>query len=515
LRNLSIIYGSQGRWREAKETAEKVLMMRRKLLEPEHPFIPSALEDVAWAASSLQQYDEAKRLLAEALVLRQHVFGNAHPDVARTLNLLGQVLGNQGELASADALLKATLSIQLKIIGEDNQATLETLFALGRVLDSEGKTEEAESVWQRAVDLWRKRPQDENQLRLYTLRGLADTLEHENKWTEAATVWRESLPLWRKRGGDEEKESMYTLRKLALALEADRKWAEAESVHREAWSLSRKKGTEDPEALADLEKLVRVLNNQGKFGEEEQLLNQVLTPAFVIQPASASLLVHRVNLNGRRGRWREAAADAALALENQPAEHYRYHTLAGLLVVTRDFPGYKDVCQRLVTAFPDPTNPFIAERITQDCLLLPNSGVDLGLIDNLADTAVTLGSGDASMPYFMACKAMANYRQGRFHEAISWGLKAVNSSTAETQAKAKAFAVLAMANWQLSEKDAAYEALAKGDASAPKLSSNDDTADLGESWVAWLMARISLDEAAALIGTSETKPPRQSETSKE
>jgi tetratricopeptide (TPR) repeat protein len=225
-----------------------------------------------------------------------------------------------------------------------------------------------------------------------------------------------------------------------------------------------------------------------------------------MQEASANLLAQRVNLNGRRGRWRAAAADAALALENQPTDHYRYHTLAGLLAVTHDQPGYKDLCQRLVTKFPNPTNPFIAERIVQDCLLLPNSGLDLQLVDNLADTAVALGSGDASLPYFQACKAMSNYRLERFREAADWAEKALNGRTAESQAKAKAFAILAMAKWQMGEKGAARDALTKGDACAPKLSSQDGGEDLGESWVAWLIARISLDEAAALMDTHETTP---------
>ncbi|HTL54058.1 MAG TPA: serine/threonine-protein kinase [Candidatus Limnocylindrales bacterium] len=498
-RNLSIIYGSEGRWREAKETAIKVLTIRRALLGPEHPFIPSAIEDVAWAASGLQQFDEAKRLDAEALVLRQHIFGDAHPDVARTLNALGQLLGNQGELATADAVLKATLSIQRKIIGED-QATIETLNALGRVLNDEGKPAEAEPFLREALGLWKKQALDEKPDWLFTLRNLGESLEKQGQWQEAEMIWRESLVLWRKLRGNDEGESMYTLRKLALAFEAERQWSEAESAHREALSLSRKKGDEDPEALADREKLVRVLINEKKFGEAEELLNKVLSPAFITQPSSANLLVQRINLNGRRGRWREARADAALALVNQPIEHYRYHTLAGLLVITRDFPAYEELCKRLVTKFPNPMNPFIAERMAQDCLLLPNSPVDLQLIDNLADTAVTLGSSDASLPYFQACKAMSHYRMGHFSVAIAWAERALQSPTAEPQAKAKAFAISAMAHDQLGQKEIAREMLIKGEALAPSIPPGHDAEDIGESWVAWLIARISLDEAALLIG---------------
>lgn len=502
LRNLSIIYGSQNRWAEAKRTAEEVLAMRRHLVGPEHPFISSSLEDVAWAASGLGQFAEAERLEAEALVLRQHVLGDAHPDVARNLNALGQLLGHQGQTVAADAVLKATLSIQRKIEGENDQATLETLWALGTVLNNEGKTAEAESVLREALDAWRTRPDDANELRLDILRALADTLEHEGKWPEAESVWRESLVLWRKRAGKEHKESMYALRKLGLALEEERKWPEAESVHREALSLSRKKGDEDPEALADREKLVRVLINEEKYDEAEELLNQALTPAFLMQPASANLLVQRVNLNGRRGRWQEATADAALALENEPTDHYRYHTLAGLLVMTRNRPAYEELCKRLLAKFPNPTNPYVAERIVQDCLLLPNSGVNLESIDNLADAAVTLGKGQTSLPYFQACKAMSSYRLGRFREAVDWAQKAINGPTAEAQAKAKAFAVLAMADWKLGEQSKARSALAEGDALAPELLPENNSADLGESWVAWLIARISLDEATKLMPTA-------------
>jgi len=120
------------------------------------------------------------------------------------------------------------------------------------------------------------------------------------------------------------------------------------------------------------------------------------------------------------------------------------------------------------------------------------------VMDNVApDTAITLGSGDPALPYFQACKAMANYRLGRFPEAIVWGEKAANSSL--DFAQAKAYAILAMAHWHLGQKDTAREALAKGEALAPGIAPGSEPEDIGESWVAWLIARISLDEAAALI----------------
>jgi Flp pilus assembly protein TadD len=267
-------------------------------------------------------------------------------------------------------------------------------------------------------------------------------------------------------------------------------------VHREALAISRQKGDGDPEALSDLEKLTRDLTAQRKFGEAQLLLEGVLTP-IGDKTANANLLIVKVNIAGRQGQWQEAAAAAALALEKQPSDHYRYHTLAALLARTDDRAGYERVCHSLFTKFADSTDPYVAERIAQDCLLLPGSGTDLASMDKLADKALSTGSGTDGFPYFQACKAMTRYRLGDFSEAITWSERAAKSST--TFAQAKAFAVLAMAHWRLGQSDEARSALAKGDELTPAISPESGVSDLGESWVAWLMARISLDEAAKLI----------------
>jgi hypothetical protein len=156
----------------------------------------------------------------------------------------------------------------------------------------------------------------------------------------------------------------------------------------------------------------------------------------------------------------------------------------------------------MAATFTNTANPYVDERIADDCLLLPHSGVDLKLADNLASQAVTRGSNETALAYFQACKAISDYRLGYYVQAIKWAKNSTNNLTTDDQAKAKAFAVLAMAEWQLGQKDAARAALLNGDTLAPRISPETGAVDLGESWVAWLMARISLDEATALINTA-------------
>jgi tetratricopeptide (TPR) repeat protein len=240
---------------------------------------------------------------------------------------------------------------------------------------------------------------------------------------------------------------------------------------------------------------------QNKFGETEQLLAEALTPAVIKQPSSSNLLIRRLDLMGRQGRWQEAAAAAFLLIEYQPTDQYRYHNLAAFLAITRNRPAYETLCRKILATFTNTNDPYIDERNAEDCLFLPDSGVDLEWVDKLADKSVSLGSGYSDgLPYFQAAKAMSAYRLGHFAEAIAWAEKTVKSPI--VYVNAHACAILAMAHWQLGEKDAARLMLAKGRSLTPNDFHSHEVVDLGDPWMAWLEARISLDEAAALIQPS-------------
>jgi serine/threonine protein kinase/Flp pilus assembly protein TadD len=498
LRDLGRALEGEDKWSDAESAHREELALCRRLFGAEDPQTLYALEKLAATLGVERKWPEAENARREALITWRKRAGNEDPKTLYALRDLTETLDSQRKWGEAEAFHREALAGWRKRAGDEDPQTLYERGKLDSILEAEGKWADLEILRREELAYRRKRMGDENPLTLYALRALGLALEEEDKWPEAETVWRDSLPIWRKQAGNEDQQSMYTLRKLGLALEAERKWPEAEAVHREALAVSRKLGgNQGPEAIADLERLVRVLLAQQKFGEAEQFLEEELTPEFGRQASSLNLSIQRINLLGRQGRWQEAAASATAALELQPNEQYRYHTLAGLLAMTHDRPAYEQLCQRQLTNFASPTKAFVAERMAQDYLILPNSGVDLELVDKLADTAVTVGIGNESMPYYQACKAMSEYRLGHFPQAVSWAERATNSSIAGAQAKA--YAVLAMADWQLGQKDAARVMLAKGDALAPRMMAKGETMDLGELWVAWLFARVSLDEATALI----------------
>src|SRR5262249_40160042 len=158
-----------------------------------------------------------------------------------------------------------------------------------------------------------------------------------------------------------------------------------------------------------------------KDDEAEALLAEVLTPAFVQDPACSDVLGRRLDLMGRQGRWTAALRDATLLMQYQPANYYWSYEMAVLSVITHDRSAYQQLSQKAAAAFAATTNPWIAQRISEGCLLLPNSGSDLQLLDRLAAKALTLGNGDG---YFQPCKALSEYRLGSFSDAVESAEKA-------------------------------------------------------------------------------------------
>jgi tetratricopeptide (TPR) repeat protein len=189
-------------------------------------------------------------------------------------------------------------------------------------------------------------------------------------------------------------------------------------------------------------------------------------------------------------------------MRNQPTDHYWWYNVAALLAMTHNRADYEQLCHK-IPAFADSTNPYIVARVADGCLLLPDSGADLLSVDKLATKAVTLGTADG-IGHFQAIKALSAYRAGRFQEAVEWAEKALKNP--EVFARAKGFAVLAMAQWQLGLQDAARTNLSQGNILAPAISSTHaDTVDLGGGgWISWLVARILLDEATELIVDKST-----------
>jgi serine/threonine protein kinase len=288
------------------------------------------------------------------------------------------------------------------------------------------------------------------------------------------------------------------LETLGRAFREQGKLIDAENMYRQAVAIRRDLIENEPRPMTEsLSYLIDMLMRQNKFGEAEDILNELLPPAAIGRLQQISPLVVRTEFFARRGRWIEAARDIGHVVARDPEEHSYYHMLAPLLVAADDRKAYYALCPRIVERFKNTTDAYVADRMAKDCLILPVPNLDLRAVAQMTETAVTRGSGTYDLPNFQYCKALAQYRQGHFTEALEWAERAVKYPLPYPEAGS--YAILAMAKHQLNQKDAAEVALAKCvqliQTKLPKLADG----DLDGGWRDWIVLQALLVEATALV----------------
>jgi serine/threonine-protein kinase len=122
----------------------------------------------------------------------------------------------------------------------------------------------------------------------------------------------------------------------------------------------------------------------------------------------------------RRGRVDEMRLAWQAALAHDPPDHDAWYGYAELCLYQGRPDEYIRARAALLNKFGAETDPRIAERTARACLLLPATGEELRRAVLLAERAAadTNAGYQHLRPYFQFVKATADYRQGRFEEAV-------------------------------------------------------------------------------------------------
>ncbi len=499
LTDIGLTFWGEGNLVESEGALVKALDLRQQLFGEENPTVATSLDNLAIVYRGQRRLGQAETLLDESLGIRRKLFGNDSVEVADSLHALGILLNDEGKRDQSEAATRESLAIYQRLAAKNHATAAPTIDSSPWENDAYRQSDEAESLCVTALTIQQKVLGDENPAVAKTLSSFGELMRQQGNLVAAQTLLAAALSIQRKLLAKNDPDILSTLRSLAATFAGEGKWAQAEKAEREALDSWRQTaGNEDPEMAGELGNFVDALMAQGRLDEAGRILDEALTPAFVSRPSSVNLLRKRIEVRGRRGQWLEAVDDAARAVDLAPGDAYGYHLLAVLLAMNNQRPAYEKLCRKLLETFSNTTEAFADERIAQDCLLLPHSGADLESVARLADRAVMAAKGDNyALPIFQPCKEMSDYRLGHYAEAIDSAEKLPANSQAfeETQS----CAALAMAHWRLGQKDEAHAALEKGIKITAALFPERENEDLGKDWVGWLIARIELDEATALI----------------
>ncbi len=504
LNELGLAYARDGRFADAVAAHQEALAIRRHLPGDNDAAVAESLSNLGAMYTQQGKVAEGKALVEEALRIREKKFGPRSLDAASSLRSLSIILGDEGKWAEAEAMAREVLEIRREQIGPEDPLVATTLCDVAWAAGGQGKLEEAEALEREALAMRQKLLSADDPDVAKSLYLVGDRLRQRHLLEQALPYLTKALDIERKAQRGDRPAALDTMHSLGQLLEEQGQLTQAEDVDRQALELWRKRGESDiPQAFSALASLTHVLIREKKFGDAEQLLDEVLTPELIKLPASTEFLKLRVDLKARRGQWQQAAANASLAFDRQPSDHSVYSLWAALLIRTDDLHAYQELCRRIFADNSQTTDPYVADQVAKACLLRSASGQNLQALGRLADLAATRGAGDSgALPFFQLGKALAEYRLGHFAEAIAWAQKTYASSA--TSAHAQACGVLAMGYWRQGDKDLARAMLAKGETLAPAVLPASVAEDPGDGWQSWLYARTFLDEAAALIQPPST-----------
>jgi hypothetical protein len=224
------------------------------------------------------------------------------------------------------------------------------------------------------------------------------------------------------------------------------------------------------------------------------------------QPWAVPFLRQRGDWRARVGDWKNSLADFSKVLELEPGDVESLRAVALLLAQGGDWEAYRRQCARLLARLDGTNAPAITPLLARDCLLAPASGPDLAPAVALARRVVASGTNDTDSSGRQLALGLAEYRQGHFAEAADWSGKAVSAGVENPARNLQACALLALAQQQTKQAEEARANLAQAaqtfETKLPKLESG----DLGGQWRDWIIARILLQEATALI--QAPSPPK-------
>ena len=492
-----------GNLQEALKCSQEALALSRKLSGNESLDVAWALDLQAGVLGTQYRLAESETLKREALAMYRNLLSKEHRKVVAVSRELAALLSFRDDrLAETEILHHEALAMQRKLYGDDNHPEIaDSLFSLANVQRRQGKWTEAEATYRQELALWTKLQAKDRHGIADALSYLAEVLLPQGKLQEAETEQRKAFEMLQRMFGDQHASVAVARSRLAGVLQREDKLEEAETVALEALASSRKP-LADGNALAvePLYTLVSILLARDKEADAQKVLADLVNQTSQGQPPNVGVLRVQSAFFARCRRWEEAAANLSKVLDLGASDEADQFNLTVLFLEMGDMASYREGCHKMVTRFGAATYASQLARTAEASLLMAEAGSDSEVARQLADRALTLGKDNSRIYcHLQLIKALAQHRSGDFASAVDRLDKTIGQPSMAARLDAAAYAVLAMAQHRLQRPDEARAALARSSAIVTTRFAQSQNSALGEHWADWLVARILLREAQALI----------------
>ena len=268
---------AEGRYQEALPLAEEVLAIFEKNLEPAHPHISAALNNLAALHDALGQYQQAEPFILKALAIDEKLFGPRHPEVASALNNLAAHYYYQGKYKQAEPLYRRALTIRENALGPEHLDVANSLNNLAALLDAQGQYPEAEKLYEQALAIREKSLGPDHPAVATILNNLAGLRDTMGDYPRAETLYQRALSIQDKSLGPEHPQTAATINNLALLLDTMGDYSRAETMYNKALDIrQRTLGPDHPDLAVSYNNLATLYQTLGDLDRARPLLETAL-----------------------------------------------------------------------------------------------------------------------------------------------------------------------------------------------------------------------------------------------
>jgi CHAT domain-containing protein/Flp pilus assembly protein TadD len=266
-----------GKYDEAIEVCQRVLVVYEKHLGGEHPNVATLLNNIAGAYKAKGDYAKAELLFQRALAIYERALGGEHLYVAVSLNNLATLYEAKGDYAKAEALFQRALALYEKASDGENPHQGEALGNLAGLYRAKGDYAKAEPLYLRALAILERTLGGEHAHVATTLNNLALLYRTQGGYAKAEPLYRRSLAIREKTLGAEHPDVAQSLNNLAALYAAKGDYAKVEPLLRRALTIEEQAlGGEHPDVAISLNNLAELYRLQGDYAKAEPLYLRAL-----------------------------------------------------------------------------------------------------------------------------------------------------------------------------------------------------------------------------------------------
>jgi serine/threonine protein kinase/tetratricopeptide (TPR) repeat protein len=427
LNNLALSYRALGRRTEARQLHEETLARQKAKLGPDHPDTLASMNNLANCLESLGEHSSALKLYEETLSLRKVVLGANHPDTLRSMRNLAKSYHTVGRHADALALREQIAALAQAGLGAGHPDTFLSKLALESSYNELGQYEKALKLSEEMHPLLNTKFGQDHPYTLENMDNQANSYTALGRYLEAVELHEETLALTKSTRGPDHPSTLASMNNLAYSYANLGRHDDARKLFQEAFTIMESKlGANHLNTLAAMHNLANSYAEIGQHDRALKLREEALArhrSAFGHEhPYTLASMSNLADSYAQVGRYADARTLNEEALALGEAKLGPTHPV---VLITRNRLAW-----HLVTS-PHflPTDAARAIELTKTSLkLAPNDG----------DYWNTLG--------------VASYRAGDWNAAVTALEKSIELRQGGDSAD---FFFLAMAHWQLNEKEIA------------------------------------------------------------